>query len=187
MKRDLSLLKELWQEVLLKVPREKFCLDNYFSVIDLTEEEKKDIGNLKIEDDILGYRYISFIKGVLGGRPPERLWSEDYKGLACALGWASVYFSFKGHSFKPTVNYKLGGLRICLNDNVKKYDLEAAVDFFGLSVEEAEWLFLSNNYRRNTNYYELNQIGKIEDVCLRVQKFLELEGLTLEEECSLYF
>jgi hypothetical protein len=187
MKRDLSLLKELWQEVLLKVPKEKFCLDNYFLIIDLTEEEKEFIGNSKVENDILAYRFSSFMTGVLTRKSVEELWGDYYKGSACALGWAAVYFSSKGYNFRPVVDHKTGSIRVGLCSDIKIYDLEAAIKFFGLSVEEAEWLFFLHYYTKNVKYHEINKVGWIEEVCLRVQKFLELEGLTVEEECSIYF
>jgi len=188
MKRDLSKLRELWQEVLLKVPATKFNLEEYYySVLDLTEEEIEVLKEgweeklHELKDKVLSYRYLSFLNGILAGKTCEELWGASYYGTACVLGWAAVYFAVfrrvKGEELDlyPCLSPDESGLEICLA-NTKLVNLGAAAEFFNLSLDEADWLFSLESY---SDY-------SLEEVCLRFQKFLELGGITPEEECSTY-
>jgi hypothetical protein len=188
MERDLSKLKELWQQVLLKVPAEKFDLEEYYySVLALTEEELVEIEEdsserkYEIEEKIMSYRYLSFLNGILAGKTCEKLWGSNYYGTACALGWGAVYFAFfdrmKGAELDlyPCLSPDESSLEICLA-NTKLVNLGAAAEFFNLCADEADWLFSLESYSE----YD------IAEVCLRFQKFLELGGLTPEEESSMY-
>jgi len=187
MERDLSKLKELWEEVLLKVPAEKFDLESYYSVLALTKEElvevEKDFGDrtYEIEGEIISYRYLSFLNGILAGKTCEKLWSSDYYGTACALGWGAVYFAFfdrvKGAELDlhPCVSADESELEVCLGGTGMR-NLRAAAEFFNLSEDETDWLFSLEYY---SDY-------SLQEVCLRFQKFLELGGVTPGEESSMY-
>ena len=188
MERDLSKLEELWREVLLKVPAEKFDLEKYYySVLALTDEEIELFGEgledklYDLEDSVLSFRYSSFLNGILEGETCEKLWGLDYYGTACVLGWAAVYFAVfrrvRGEELDlyPCLSPDESGLEICLA-NTKLVNLGAAAEFFNLSLDETDWLFSLESYSEND----------IIEVCLRFQKFLELDGITSEEECSTY-
>lgn len=188
MERNLSKLKELWEEVLLKVPAEKFDLEDYYSVLALTEEEIEEFEEdweekqHELEDRVLSFRYLSFLNGILAGKTCEKLWGSNYYGTACALGWGAVYFAFfdrvKGAELDlhPCVSADESELEVCLG-GTKMRNLRAAAEFFNLSEDETDWLFSLESY---SDY-------SLEEVCLRFQKFLELGGLTPEEESSLHW
>ena len=188
MERDLSKLKELWQEVLLKVPAEKFDLEEYYySVLALTEEEIEEFEEgweeklHELEDRILSFRYLSFLNGILAGKTCEKLWGASYYGTACALGWGAVYFAFFDRvsgvelDLHPCVSTDESELEVCLGGTGMR-NLRAAAEFFNLSADETDWLFSLESYSE----YD------IAEVCLRFQKFLELGGITPGEESSMY-
>lgn len=172
--RDFLRLERFWREVLLNIPAEKlttqaFYKDNKFRWrINYLLENNSD----------------ELVDNLVSGKSCKELWESQGFQSATILGWAAIYFHSLGFLLRPFCNQELGLIQVTLSENreVEELTSEQLSKFFGLDEEEADWLFLQEEYDFYVQEYLSPQGTDIVDVCLRFQKFLEIGGLTEEEE-----
>ena len=89
---------------------------------------------------------LTYLIDILSAVPPERFDIETWKceTAACALGWAcgSPHFQEQGLHFRPVPNFE--GACEPEFEGVHRY--YAGARFFGITIEQSEYLFCPNLY-----------------------------------------
>ncbi len=106
--------------------------------------------------------------------------TEDYCGTAaCALGWAATMPEFKAMGLslcwekRPSGNWRADVVMVNDDYPFGVLDLEAAVTIFGISIDDARWLFVPMKYRNSI--CEINSDPPcLEEVIDRMDQLLEV-------------
>lgn len=177
-KRDFLRLERFWREVLLNLPPQKLTTEALYS---------DDSFSRRINYFFDGYQ-ADLEEGLLLKKSCKELWESKSFESATILGWAAVYFQSLGFLLRPFFNKELGLMQVTLSEGKEEgVTAEQLSEFFNLDEEEVDWLFLQEENDFLVAEYLSSKGTDIVDVCLRFQKFLEIGGLTEEEEYKYVF